>query len=1005
MLTNRPYVFLLLLCFAAGSLRAARLPVRQYTTADGLARNSIHRIIRDRDGFLWFATGEGISRFDGYSFTNYRRTDGLPDRDIRSIVQTADGSFLVATGDGAVRFRPAEPAPSRRFQVFALPGGVRVRSVEAVIERGSTVWIGTDDGLYTADRAAQSRAVPEPLNPGGIEPGILTMVCDPAQDLWIGTSKGLFVIDASGHTQRIALAGSPAPFVEALLIDTDGVWVGTGTGALCKADFRKPGTPSRIECSDGLQTGLKKSAIESLLHARDGSLWIGTNSGLARQMPGSPAVQWLGESEGFLNGKVLALAEDGDGDVWAGYDGTGVLRVSATGFVTYDERDGLPASQVAALAMTPGGDLVVTTSARPGLSAYRLEKDRFQRYELGDDSVFPAGWLPWHQVLAADSHGSWWTGSKHGLLRFLAPNHSGGPARLRSVLTTADGVPADDVAHVLEDSRGNIWFSILPIVAYPAPGFRTGLGMWDRATGRIRSFSESDGLPPMNSFSILQIAEDHTGQIWIGLYRTGVARLRQGRFQVFTTADGIPSGGIRFIYEDREHRLWLGSGRGGLGCIADPSAATPAISRYTMADGLSSDEIQAITEDNFGRIYVGTGLGVDRFDPATRGIVHYTAADGLAPGEVQDAVRDSSGDLWFGTYQAVSRLHPRPDSPTRPLPAKVSSVRVNGKAQPVDFTAGQIHIADVPPGSNSIQLDYFALALSGTENVRYQYRLAGTDKNWSEPNLLRTTLYGNLRPGSYTFQVRCLNPLPGNPATVRFTVLPHIWERWWFVSLAAMALLGGLYAAHSYRLANILAMQAMRTRLARDLHDDIGSGLSKIVILSEVARRGNGGGALPEALDHIADSSREVLDAVGDLVWATNSTAARIEDLIPRMRSFASQLFEAQGVEFELRVSGTPSGKPLSPEALRQLYLIFKEAVNNAAKHSRCTRASAELRFEHGRLTMLVADNGTGFTPHAEPGHHGLASLEARSQTLGGKITWHFESGTTVALSIPCSNK
>ena len=1004
MRTNQPHAFLLLLYFAACSVRAARLPVRHYTTADGLARNSVHGIIRDRDGFLWFATGEGISRFDGYSFTNYRRTDGLPDRDIWSIVQTADGSFLVATGGGAVRFRPAEPAPSRRFQVFALPGGVLIRSVKAVIERRSTVWIGTDGGLYAVDRAAQSPAVPVLLNPGGIEPGIATIVSDPALNLWVGTSNGLFVIDASDHAQRIALAGSPAPFVDALLVDTDGVWLGTGAGALCKADFLKPGNPPRIECPAGMQAALKKSAIKSLLRARDGSLWIGTVTGLARQAPDSPAVQWLGEPEGFLNGNALALAEDGDGDVWVGYDGPGVLRVSASGFVTYDGHDGLPPSEVAALAVTPGGALVVTTSARPGLSAYRFEKSRFQRYELGDDSLFPAGWLPWHQVLAADSHGSWWTGSKHGLLRFPAPDRPG-PVRRQSVLRTANGMPADDVAHVLEDSRGNIWFSTLPIVAYPAPGFRSGFGVWERSTGRIRTFWEADGLPPMNSFSILQIAEDHTGQIWIGLYQTGVARLRQGRFQVFTPADGIPAGGIRFIYEDREHRLWLGSGRGGLGCIADPSAATPAITRYTMADGLSSDEIQAITEDNFGRIYLGTGLGVDRLDPATRGIVHYTAADGLAPGEVEDAVRDSSGDLWFGTYQAVSRLHPRPDPLTRPLPAKVSSVRVNGQAQPVDFTAGQVRIADVPPGSNSVQMDYFAFALSGTENIRYQYRLTGADKNWSEPNLARTTLYSNLRPGSYAFQVRCLNPLPGDPATVRFTVLPHIWERWWFVSLGAMAFLGALYAAHSYRLANIVAMQNMRTRLARDLHDDIGSGLSKIVILSEVARRGNGGGPVPEALDHIAESSREVLDAVGDLVWATHATAARIEDLIPRMRSFASQLFEAQGVEFELRVSGAPSGKPLSPEALRQLYLIFKEAVNNAAKHSRCTRASAELRFEHGWLTMLIADNGIGFTPHAEPGHHGLASLEARSQALGGKIAWHSENGTTITLSIPCSNK
>ena len=185
--------------------------------------------------------------------------------------------------------------------------------------------------------------------------------------------------------------------------------------------------------------------------------------------------------------------------------------------------------------------------------------------------------------------------------------------------------------------------STLPIVAYPAPGQQTTLGVYERDTGRIRMFSEADGLPPLSSFALLYITEDHAGQIWIGLHRTGVARLRNGRFQVLTPADGIPAGGVRYIYQDHKHRLWLGSGRGGLGRIDDPLADKPTVTRYSAADGLSSDEIQAITEDNFGRIYLGTGFGVDRLDPSTGGIVHYTQADGLASGEIQDAVRDSSG--------------------------------------------------------------------------------------------------------------------------------------------------------------------------------------------------------------------------------------------------------------------------------------------------------------------------------------------------------------------------
>jgi signal transduction histidine kinase len=402
---------------------------------------------------------------------------------------------------------------------------------------------------------------------------------------------------------------------------------------------------------------------------------------------------------------------------------------------------------------------------------------------------------------------------------------------------------------------------------------------------------------------------------------------------------------------------------------------------------------------------VGTGFGVDRLDPATRGIVHYTKADGLAPGEVQDAVRNSAGDLWFGTYKSISRLHPQPDPPPVSLPVKISSVRINGQLEPTSFTASQIVTRDVPPGSNNIQIDYFALGISGTENVRYQYRLEGVDKSWSEAGASRSTLYSNLGPGSYAFQVRCLNPISGEPATVRFTVLPHFWEHWWFILAACLAMLSAFYSAYRYRLDNILKIQSMRTRLARDLHDDIGSGLSKIVILSEVGQRGiKGGPTAVETLDRIAETSREVLDAVGDLVWATNATTERIEDLVRRMRSFATQLFEAQGVAFELHTIDVPVHKTLGPEALRQLYLIFKEAVNNAAKHSGCTHAEAELRFSRGILTLRVSDNGAGFPLQVKPGHHGLESMEARAKSLRGTIVWRNEAGTTVELSMPYLN-
>ncbi len=961
----------------------AVIPARHYTTADGLARDSVHCILRDRNSFLWFATGEGISRFDGYGFTNYRVTDGLPDRDVRAIVEARDGSFLVATGGGAARFDPYGQAGRPLFVPYVVDGGYKTQSVRSVVDAQSAVWIGTDAGLFVVrNRAAQIFRLANSTE----QPEITGLARDAEGNLWIGSSRALYVLREKSPVQQVVPGR-----VSALLAEGNTVLAATENWLI------------RVG-ADGKVVNLAPAPLDrtvlSLLRSRDGTLWEGTSRDVGHLEPGGKAYRWLGDREGLAHAEVRGLAEDANGDIWVGYDGAGAARISAGGFVTYGDTDGLPPGQVASLALDRKGQLIAAINAHPGMSAYRFEAGRFAKVDLGvPGSLYQAPWFPWHEALLESREGPWWSASEHGLLRLAAPDHQE-KARLLSIFTKRDGMPADDVAHVFEDSRGDVWFSTLPIVAYPPPGRASGLGMWEKKTGRIRTFSEADGLPALDSFAILYLFEDHAGQIWVGLHRTGVARYRKGRFEVFTPVDGVPAGGIRSIYEDRHGHLWLGSGRGGVARIEDPTAEHLSIKCWSSANGLASDEIQAITEDNYGRIYAGTGLGIDRIDPESGRMVHYTVADGLAEGEVQDAVRDGEGDLWFGTYKGISRLHPLPDPEEKSLPVRIASVKVNGRAQPVGLGTQDATLADVPPGSSGLEIEYLALATAGPENIRYQYRLRGRNTPWSAPSAARSVLYSNLRTGTYSFEVRTVGAGPGQEAVVHFRVQPHFWETWPFlVSVVAVAL-AILYVVHRYRMFNLLRMQQMRRRIAGDLHDDIGSGLSKIVILSEVAQR-NGKSSHAAALDRIAETSREVLDAVGDLVWTTNAQAETVGDLVRRMRSFATQLFEAKDIEFEMQVLDLPLQRTLSPDSLRQLYLIFKEAVNNAVKHSQCSHARVVLRYEGGVLTMRVCDDGVGFTLAAKPGHHGLESLKSRAGLLKGTIEWRFEAGTIVEVKVP----
>jgi hypothetical protein len=506
----------------------------------------------------------------------------------------------------------------------------------------------------------------------------------------------------------------------------------------------------------------------------------------------------------------------------------------------------------------------------------------------------------------------------------------------------------------------------------------------------------------------MAIHQDHGGQIWVGLYRSGIARWRRGKFEFFSKEDGVPDGGVRFFYEDRRGHLWLGSGRGGLGEIEDPLAEHLTIKHYTTADGLASDEVQAITEDNWGRIYVGTGFGVDRLDVSTGSVRHYTSADGLAEGEVEDAIRDGSGNLWFGTLKGVSRLVPRPDGRALPLSVRVENVRVAGQAQGVvGAGTSPIVLGDVPATQNHVEIEFAAMTMSGSESVLYQSRLEGAEKEWNAPSKQRSVVYSNLRPGSYRFLVRAMGPgwTPSlESSVVAFRVLPHFWQTWPFLGSVAFALAVLIYFAYSYRVAHILEIERMRTRIACDLHDDIGSALSKIVILSEVATLpATVQPATKTALHRIAETSREALDGVGDLVWAINPRTETLEDLVRRMRSFATQLFEAKGVEFRLEIGDLPLERRLGPAMLRELYLIFKEAVNNAARHSQCTQATALLRLDSDTdtLTMEVRDNGQGFQLLPGPDQHGIVSLQARAASLNGRIRWTFEAGTAVTLAVP----
>jgi signal transduction histidine kinase len=503
-------------------------------------------------------------------------------------------------------------------------------------------------------------------------------------------------------------------------------------------------------------------------------------------------------------------------------------------------------------------------------------------------------------------------------------------------------------------------------------------------------------------------AEDRSGNLWVGFHDGGLARVRGRQVTYFTAEAGVPAGVITALHVDGANRLWLATSHSGIARIDNLANDGVRFARYTTVDGLGSDNVRCITEDRQGRIYVGTARGIDRLDLATGRVKQFTTADGLANSFVTAAFRDREGILWFGTANGLSRLIPRPDVAQSAPPILISSIRVAGVQQSMsELGESSIHLRPLTSDQNKVQFDFHGLGFAMGEHLRYQYRLEGLETNWDPVTDERSVTYASLAPGAYRFVVRAIDAeaiTSLQPASVTFVILTPVWQRWWVLTLAAS--LVGLMIGFAYRsrVAHLLALERVRMSIATDLHDDIGSNLSQIAILSEVARRQIGPGASPVVgpLDRIASLSRSSVDSMSDIVWATNPEKDWVGNLVMRMRNLANEVLGARDIDFTFDVTGEPQAR-VHAQLRRQVFLIFKESLNNVVCHSASTKVEIAIHVDLHALVLRVIDQGKGFDVATSSDGHGLKSMRSRAASLGGRleIVTCPSRGTSLTLTVP----
>lgn len=962
--------------------------------ADGLPRNQVNDIMQDSRGFIWLCTSEGVSRFDGYGFRNYGESDGLPNQDAYEMVETRYGDSFVVVSGLLYAFDPHAARgthPERPFAPFAIPTVSPQQRVTALCTtRSGVVWCGAGEDLFRLVHHAERWHAEKVAWQASGSNRITTLLEDLSGTLWIGTEAGLFRMRSDGSCAVWDPDGAVnGRFVISLAVDAWGlIWVG-----MQELTARIPPAVAWAGAQRRAETfvygrALPGHACDAILATRD-AVWVGTVGGLTRfslDAGGSVrAIRSYTRANGLSQTDSQPLAEDRDGNIWVGSENGGAMKITPRGLVTYDAQDGLKQDRAAEIFEDRSGTLIVFTNYWGDLYFHRWDGERFVAVKPSVPGAdLNTGWGT-HQVALQDSQGEWWMGTGEGLYRYPRSERVDDLARTppRNIYRfAAAGALVDDVFRVYEDRRGDIWINAM------SSRSRDYTMRWSRKGSTLRPIAL--GFPAVHPSAF---EEDRAGCLWIGFYAfPRLARVVGERIDLFTEADGIPSSFAFDIHFDRAGELWLATSAGVLHC-KNPAADHPRFEKPSMTGGLASRDVRCIAEDQYGRLYFGSARGVIRYDPRTASLRHYTTTDGLANPEVLLAFRDRHGDIWFGTGQGLSRLTPSEDLPSRPPAVYITSARFGGAPRGIselgDAAVGPVTLQ---PGQNRVQIEFVGLGFAPGESMHYQYKLDGVDSDWGEVTERRAVDFAGLGAGTYRFLVRSVSSSglsSDRPASARFTILRPVWQRWWFLGGMALALGSAVLAVHRLRLRHLLALERVRTRIATDLHDDIGSSLTQISIMSEVACRQLAGRseAASEIVSKVAETSRDLVDSMSDIVWAINPRRDSLQDLVNRMHRLASDVLTARDVVFDFSTTGRLDATPLGPDLRRDVFLIYKEALNNIARHSACTEVLISIDVDGPWLDIRLRDNGRGFDPSAAGSDgNGLASMRGRAAGRGGTI-------------------
>jgi ligand-binding sensor domain-containing protein/signal transduction histidine kinase len=1013
------------------------------TTNDGLTQDNIVATLQDHRGFMWFATGGGLNRYDGNTFVVYQNSPDDPNtlsaNSTQSLIEDDHGDLWIGTwGGGLDKFDPT----TERFTHYRYspdnPNGISGDRVKTLArDSRGYLWVGTiDAGLNKFDPATGTFTRYRNDSTGQFIGAVNSIVEDSLGDIWFAGSLGLFhvspqtgqIIRAPATMDSLAaanylhlhedkagnlwmLADSPivalvkydrkterftqypfgegaAGIVHSTITDDgqNGFWVASSQG-LYHFDLQTEQFDHRFQHDETNPDSLSDNKVNSIYRDRAGMLWIGTESGgpnildFGQEQFGSYRHR-PGNPSSLSPGVVTAMHQDRNGILWVGFHPRALDRFDRkTGQITH---------------YIPGSG---------------------NKNALGEGSLLNG--------IYGDAQGYLWLGGWGALDRF--DERSGQFKHYQHQPDAPDSLLSHEILGIYVDRSGRLWV-----------GQVGGLSRFDPETDKFINYrnSPADQSGPVDT-SVTAIYQDRSGTLWFGTWMGTLSRFdEKANTLVNYKADSrnthqISSSGIWHIHEDRAGTLWLGT----LDGLYRYNRKNETFTQYTVNQGLPSGVIQCILDDRDGRLWLSTRKGISRFDPHNETFRNYDVYDGLQSNDFDAGScyeDEQSGEMVFGGSNGITAFFPE-------------HIRDNPYVPPVVLTSFQIFNRPVPVGATSVlkkaipyvesltlsyrdsvfSFEFAALSYANSHKNRYRYKLENFDSGWTDVgSKQRRATYTNLDPGRYVFRVQGSNSdgvWNEEGVSLAILITPPWWRTNSFRALLAIVLLTVIWVAYQLRLRQLAAQFNLRleervserTRIARDLHDTLlqsfqGALLRFQSVANILATRP---GEARERLEHALDQAEAAITEGRDAVQGLRLSAVRVNDLANGIAAIGAELTSDPDAVDSPQIAVEVNGalRDLNPVVREEAYQIACEALRNAVKHARARRITVTIDYEARQLRLTVCDDGKGMDEETmqrqqqTPGHFGLPGMRERAAIVKGQLDVRSErgAGSEIELRVP----